>query len=429
MEQPIQSRTRTQLRQAIGYRLDCMISGTCSSTGDSASLLDSYGLATFGDNELNGRQVYIPTLHAAGVAAGEKSWVSSFAAATDDATLAPVFTASTISGGAYEMWRVFTVGEIHSAIDAAIMEVTSEALQVKQTNVTITAKNQHEYNCLSGYEALTQVEYCASTPTDEQLESCDSAWTETSGVSGVTMTADTEYPHEGNACIKLVLAAPGATTLLASQAIASTDLSKYDAIEVTVTTTSALAAGDLQIKLDNTAACASAVETLSIPATTALQRTRHVISLANPQSDTAIISIGVYLVTDGSYTIYIDDIRAVSSKSKVYCKLPWDMWSIVSNGTPYLKLSREGYSLVGSNTLLRLTGLAIPALLTADTSTTEVDPYWIILRVCADLLLNHSKAARLSLEDREAKGKLYLSQATMMKPRLRTQIPSNVRWV
>lgn len=70
-----------------------------------------------------------------------------------------------------------------------------------------------------------------------------------------------------------------------------------------------IAANDLQLRLDDTAAIASPLESLNIPALIANQWTKLYLPLANPHLDTAIISVGLYQVVDkGAFNLWIDDI-------------------------------------------------------------------------------------------------------------------------
>jgi len=431
MAQSIQSRTRTQIRQQIGRHLNDAIISTCTSNGgDAVSLLDTYGLGKFADNEVNGRQVYIPTLHTAGVPAGEKAWVSSFAAATADATIAPTFTANTISGGAYEMWKTFTVEEVHDAIDLAVMSVTDEAYQYQQDETIWTQTDLYEYTVPTGFKQIHRIEYVESTSISEQLESCDSVWTASTGI--ITATAATDYYREGSASTRLVVPLASATGLLATKTIPAMDIFPYNQLEIWVRSSSALAAADIQVVLDDTAACASPVETLDIPATSANTWTRHKISLADAYSnaDIKIISVGLNMDVDkGAFFIWVDDIRVVNSASRIFRTLSPNLWSIVSEGsTDYIKLSPTGHNLVGANTLLRISGLRIPALMTTDTGTTgtsEVDPAWIIHQVSADLLIGHAKSRSLDIKDRQGLAERHQEQADKLRPKLRTRLKPN----
>ena len=145
------------------------------------------------------------------------------------------------------------------------------------------------------------------------IENCDDAWSE-SVDTDVTSTADTSDYKAGSASAKLeVVAGASAGDILATEAITSLDLSKASEVRLWIKCSVATASGDLQLLLDDTANCASPLETLDIPALSANTWTQVTLPLANPGSDTAIISVGLKYVTDlGACTIWIDDVKGVN---------------------------------------------------------------------------------------------------------------------
>ena len=247
----------------------------------------------------------------------------------------------------------------------------------------------------------------------------------------VTATADTSFKKEGSASLKLVVAAgAGAGDILATEDLTSVDLTDRTELEIWIFSTTALDAGDLQVLLDNTALCASPVETLNIPATTANTWTKHVISLANPYNDSAIISVGIKMVTDkGAFTLFVDDIKAVKASTRQYRELNPGLWDIAKGSTDYLRLTNSGLSVVGNPTQLRLTGLQLPSLLSADGTASEIDPEWIIAYVTGQLLSNHSKSSRLDIDDRLKKSDRWLGRAEVRMSSIRTGTPADTRWI
>jgi hypothetical protein len=423
---PIQSRTRLKLRQSIGRSCGIVIVGTAKSTVDSSSLLDPVGLAGFSDDEVNGRQVMIHTA-VGSIVAGEKSIVSDFAGATSDATVAPVFSAAIATGDGYEMWKSpWLVDDLNDIIDQVVIDITHEALQTKETHDTFTEVNKHEYDCLSGFVGVNQVEYESSIAQEVVVDNCDSVMT---AGANVTATADAGFKKEGTASAKLVVAAGAGVQLLAYRDISPIDLSQCDKVELWLYSSVTLTAGQLQLKLDDTAACASALETINIPATTAATWTRHVLPLANPHLDTAIISWGIYQASDvGACTLYVDYVKAVNSLSRDWKPLNPNQWDVARGTTPYLKLTSGGKSVTGDNNLLRISGYKIPALMTADTSTSEVDPAWVLAEATWRALIGHAKSASIDLNDRKALADRWKLEADKRRAALRPGLPSDMRW-
>jgi len=431
-----QEQNRKEIREAIGYITGDMILVEATTTTDTSSLIASDALARGGDDEYNGRRVVCIT-PAGSIVAGEKSWVSDFAAATFDATCAPVFTAAITDGDVFEMWKVFTYEEVNQVINNAILEAASaNAFVDRVTDGNFTRKKEYLYDWLVPYafgldfKALCLVEYVDAVGISHNIELCESAWTEL--VDGdVTAAVDSTYNVEGTYCLKLTVAAGcAANDILATQAISSLDISDCDKVEITIRSTVALDAGDIQVLLDDTASCASAVESLDIPATLANTTTTHTISLANPHLDTAIISVGLKMVTDkGAFILYADRIKAVNSRSKRYEILNSEHWFITKGSSPTLGFTSKGLSVVGSDTEVRLTGYAAPDIFSDDSTDSEVDPSWLINKVAGELMLNHAKSSQLQIPDRATIARYRLEKAEKDKALIRFTPGINTRYV
>jgi len=407
---------------------------TASSTTDTSSIVATYSLAKGGDDEYNGRQVVCRT-PAGSIATGELSWVSDFGSSTSDATVAPVFSAAVTDGDVFEMWRSLTYEEVNDAINQSIIEVTPFALTNRVTDGNFTFRDRLIYDWLVPYafgndfRSLNKVEYAYNVGVSKAIHNCEVAWDEL--VDGdVTAVVDTTYSIEGKYALKLTVAAgASAGDILATDGIASLDISGCDTVELFIRSTVALDAGDIQILLDDTASCGSPLETLDIPATLVNTDTYHTITLDNPQLDTAIISIGAKMVQDkGAVTIYIDRVRAVDSNSKEYRTLPPDMWSVVKGVTPKLALTNTGIDFVGNGTEMRLTGLSAPDIMSDETTDAEIDPAYIIAKTTGHLLIAHAKSSRLDIKDREGRSEYWLGVADKIKPSLMRTPNPTTRW-
>ncbi len=428
MGQPIQSKTRTEIREDIGDNLQDMRLVEATSTIDTSSLIATYSLAKGGDNEYNGRQVVLVT-KVGSIVLGERSWIAGFASSTFDATVAPTFTASITDGDIFEMWRIFTYEEINRAINQAISHATNDALQIKTLETTFTQANIFQYNVLSSFVALYKVEYESKTGQQQVIDDCEIVWDEL--VDGdVTATRDTTIVMEGSASLKLVVAAgAGPADILATNNLSEADISQHDQLAIWVYSTTALDAGDLQVLLDDTAQCASPTESLDIPATAANTKTRHIISLADPTADSAIISVGIKMVVDkGAFTVYVDGIKTQNSASIEFTELNTEQWKLVK-GSNKLTLTQSGLGVTGIGKQLRLTGYRIPALMTADTDTCEIDPDWVVARVTGRLLVSHAKSPRLDIKDKERLSRYWLGEAAALLPSITTQMLPNTRYV
>jgi len=422
----IQALNRGEMRRSIGRNLGIVIDGVATSTTDTSSLIDTKNLLG-GDDEHNQKEVMIYDATGS-IVDGESSIVSDFAGATNDATCAPVFTASVTALGKYEMWKTpWRIADINDAINQAINDVTGKVLQIKDTQSAFTESSKYLYDVLSDFTHLSKVEYLYSK-TEVVVDKCEVAWT---AGANVTVTADATFEKVGTYCAKLVVASgAAATAILAYEDIDSIDLTGCDKIEFWMYSSIALTAGQLQIHLSTTAAIASAEETIDIPAMAAATWYKHSLSMEAPHSDSAIISVGIYQVSDvGACTLYVDDINAVLSTSKEYKELPFEYWDVAQGTTPYLKLTQKGLNLTGTNTQLRLTGYEIPDRLTDDTTDSEVDPAFLIARATGRLLISHAKSAYLDINDRAELARYWLGEAASIERRITTNSPGATREV
>jgi len=422
----IQSVTRGALRRSIGNNLGIVIDGAATATTDTSSLQDTKNLLG-GDDEHNQKEVLIYDATGS-IVDGESSIVSDFDSATNDATCAPVFTAALTALDKYEMWKTpWRIADINKVINDVINSVTGRALQIKETHTAFTESEKYIYDVLSGFTHLSIVEYVSSKGFYHLLSDCETAWT---AGAGTTSTADATFKKVGSKSSKNVTVSVGATTILCYKAISSTDISDCDKVEFWMYSSIALTADQLQIHLSSTAAIASAEETISIPAMTANTWYKHSLSLANPHSDSAIISVGIYQKADvADFTFYVDEVEAVMSTSLDYKELPLEYWNISQGATPYLTVTSKALSVMGVNRQLRLTGYQIPARLDADATASEIDPAYIIAKATSILLVSHAKSSYLDIHNRAELSKYWLSEATRMETGLTTVIPGATRAV
>lgn len=143
------------------------------------------------------------------------------------------------------------------------------------------------------------------------VENCEDAWNELAP-TGCTITAGTANKVVGTNCVKIAMTTSAAVGIIASEAISSADLSAMDYITCYMMVDKTIAAGDLQLCLDDTAECASPVKLLDIPALVPGVMNFVILPLGTAGSgQDAIISVGLKMVTDlGACNIYIDHVQA-----------------------------------------------------------------------------------------------------------------------
>ena len=237
---------------------------------------------------------------------------------------------------------------------------------------------------------------------------------------------DTQDKKQGTASNKFIIPAAAGANQIVTDSITSKDFSKYDTIEMWVKSTVATSAGNLKLLLDDTASCASPLETRDIPALSADTWTFVRMSLSNPETDTAIISVGLEYDADlGACTIWIDDIMAVASDTAEWGTLPRHLWKIDKEARSLI-LVRDGKDAVGYS-LMKITGGDKPALLSSDATSTEVDDNFIVANTVNMALISSSGGPTT---DPDAKRQLSAYWAAMAE-RARNSLPMlvNVRSV
>ena len=141
------------------------------------------------------------------------------------------------------------------------------------------------------------------------IDNCDSAWT---AWSNVTATNDTVDKKQWTWSVKLAVAAWAiANQILWYKAISSTSFAGKTAVWFWFKSDISLNSWDLRYQLDDTAALASPIESINLPAIIANQWTKVYLTLTTPNLDTAIISQWLYQVVDKwAFNLWIDDIAA-----------------------------------------------------------------------------------------------------------------------
>ena len=395
----IQGRTREQLRQHIGRTLGAAYVSTTKSTGGSTGTLLDESLVlggadtqigkwirfTSGDNDGNTRRVTGSSI---------ESNISTL-------TFRPIVGTAT-AGETYELWEgAYSPDDIDDFINQSIMFATGWVYD-PITNPDITSYphtalhgdgKQVRFDIPSGISMISKIEYRHKV-SFTRIHACGATFDEATTAYAAdpnyfTQSIDTKDKKQGSQALKIVVAAGASAGDFLSDSITSKNISGYDTIEMWVKSTVPTSSGNLKLLLDNTAACASPLETLSIPALSANTWTFVRMSLSNPETDTAIISVGLEYDSDlDACTIWIDDIVAVENDTAEWNTLDRRNWKIDKESRDLI-LVRDGQAAVGYS-LIKITGGDKPALLTSDSTETEIDEDYIIANSITLALLSAS---------------------------------------
>ena len=367
-------RTREELRVSVGHNLGAVFTGTTSSTGhsDGTKLYDTS--LPGGNDDHNGKWVVITS----GTNDGEIRQVTNYVSSTGEVEVRTAFTAQVANSVTFELWdQVYPPARIHDIMNQSIIEATGRVYDPEEDVSLHGDGSQARFDLPAEFSMLQRVEYRGSVYST-RLHACAEAFDETVD-SDITVSLDTKDKRQGSQSCKFVIAAGASAGDIATDSITSKDISGYDYIEFWAKSTVATSASNLKILLDDTASCASPLETLDVPALTADTWTFCRVALANPETDTAIISVGLEYDSDiGACTGWLDDISVVRNDTAIWRRLPKHLWSVDKEARDLI-LTSEGRGLVGSS-LIKLVGGDDPALFTAESSATELDDFYVIAR-------------------------------------------------
>ena len=373
---PVQARTRKQLRQSIGYNLGALKVGTA--TGGTNNTLIDVNTFRGGDDEYIGKLALVTD---ASDSSQTTQYVNDYTSSNNTIQFQQNASFTVASSDEYELWsEPYTPTRIHDFMNQAIIDVTGQAYDPIESVALHADGSSMRYDIPSNISIINRLFYRTAVSFTE-LHSCNTAFDETID-SDFTVSVDTNDKRKGTGANKFVIAAGASAGDIATDSISSTNISKYDYLECWVKSTVATSAGNLKILLDDTASCATPIETLSVPALSADTWTYVRIALANPETDTAIISVGLEYDSDlGACTVWLDDIKVVQNDTAVWEIFPKHLWR-VDRESRDLVLS-EGGKFEAGYALLKITGGDKPALLSAETDTSEIDDSYIIARATA----------------------------------------------
>jgi len=417
----IQGRTRAQLRQSIGYNLGAVYVSSASGNSTAANEITDNTLIGADDNH-NGKWV---VFNDASGTSGQVTRVSDYTSSSTKLEVSPALAANPATSDTYELWDdEYNPAVIDDFINQVIMESTGHAWDPIENVSFHTDGYQLRFDVPSGISMIQDISYRNSV-SSTRLHACAEAFDETVD-SDITASTDTKQRRQGAQSCKFVIAAGASAGDIATDSITSTDISGYDYIEFWARSTVAASAGNLKILLDDTASCASPLETLSVPALSADTWTFCRVALANPETDTAIISVGLEYDADiGATTVWLDDISVVKNDTAGWVKLPRNLWRIDKEAKDVV-FDKYVHG-VARYSLLKIVGGDKPALLSADTDTSEVNERYLIAGATARAYAASSGGQGTDPDQRRGQAGFWFGMANSAKRAL--PLMANVRLV
>ena len=396
-----QSRTREQIRRSIAANLDQSPASSATSGGSTTTLVDANYIG--GDDEFNGGWLVFTS----GTNDGLIRRVTDYASSSGTFTFKPAATASTASSDTYEYWRAeYPPERIHEFINQAIIQRTPRGLVSDEDESNHGHALDSRHNVPSSMVAVYSVDYRSSF-SGKQVDLAKTTWTEGSGGTGsVTATTDSEDWKAHGASSSFYLDAVTADTV-GYKDISVLNLARNDTLEFWFKSSVTHAAGDLTIVLSSASALGSAKETINIPAATARTWTYMRVSLANPETDTAITSVGIKYAAGTATTryVWINDIKAVDSESATYTRL-WGGNYRIDKESRKIFLTEPARGKVGYS-LVRLSGYRLPVLLSADATVCETDPDLVVARATSRSLFSLARGRTTGPDDNDRRAAFF----------------------
>jgi hypothetical protein len=423
----IQGLTFEQLRLAVGYNLGAVTLIEADASGSTTTFLtdDLYG----GTSDHQGKYI----VHIGGGSSnndGEKRRVISTAISSNRTTLTtfPATTNSSANGHQAELWdQEYDPVRIEAYIDRAIIAATGRAFDpIENTSLHFDGKTRR-FDIPSNIAMIKEVMFRRSVK-GTTVHACDRIFDEKASQSNFTSAVDDQDSRSG-ASVKLVIATAASDGDFVIDSIDSVDLSKYTHLEGWVKATTTLAAADFVIRLDNGTVTGDSndLEILSVPATTAADTwTYFSIALANPETDTAIVSIGLeYNANQVANTVWFDQIQAVVNDSADWAPLPHHLWDIDKEARDLIV--KPGGVRVAGYSLMKLLGGDIPVLRTDDSTVNEIDDEYVISQATGLALMAHGGGRATDPDDRRRAAAPWLAIAAQRKRNM--PVLTNVRHV
>ena len=377
----IQGRTREQIRQHVGYALGSLYVSAASETGavGKNTLVDSSLVLGGNDNHI-GKWIRFTS----GSNDEEIRRVTDSTITDNKTTLAymPASSAQTASES-YELWDVaYNPSIIDDFINQSLISATGNAYDPIENIALHGDGKTTRFDIPSDISMINKIEYREKI-SSKRIHACATTFDEVSAPTGFTLSLDTKDKKQGTQSLKIELADGASAGAFIADSITATDISAYDTIEMWIKVTgigSALVAGNIKLHLDDGTVTADGndKESLNLPAISPDTWTFARMSLANPEVDTAIVSVGLEHDADlgADVTIWIDDIVAVAKDTAEWETLPRRNWRIDKEARDLI-LTRDGQDTVGYH-LIKLKGGDKPALLSSDSTATEVSENFVI---------------------------------------------------
>jgi hypothetical protein len=373
----IQGRTRKQLRQDIGYALGGLYvsAATASGSTDNNTIVDNSIVLGGADTQIG---KWVRFTSGSNDTLTRRVTDSSITSNVTTLTFMPAVGTRT-AAESYELWDdAYSPDFINEFINQSILAATGWVYDPIENIKLHGDGKQTRFDIPSNISMISKLEYRHKV-SSTRIHAAGATFDEATD-GDFTQSLDTKDRKQGSQSLKIAIVSTASDGDFVTDSITSKNITGYDTIEMWVKSTVATSSGNLKLLLDDTASCASPIETLSIPALSADTWTFVRMSLANPETDKAIISVGLELdensIASSGVTVWIDDIVAVANDTAEWTTLDRRYWKIDKEARDLI-LVRDGQCVIG-NSLIKITGGDKPPPFTSDSDSSEIPEDYII---------------------------------------------------
>jgi len=195
--------------------------------------------------------------------------------------------------------------------------------RLKHNRIDVGAMPRLDHMFLPPGDGITR--YVEETLTMDSIDDCEEVWIGNESTH-VTISLEPTIKQEGTYSVKAISKTADLWAddeFIYKNLAAPIDISGYDYVGFWIgAVADALAAGDITLMLDDTAACASPIEEIALPpipvATTPATMTYVMLRLKNAKNLTALASVGLKNTSAGTIAtdsgLYVDDVRPLPIK-------------------------------------------------------------------------------------------------------------------
>lgn len=409
----MQATTRQALRLAVGYNLSSVREGVMTGGGDATSVIDT---SLPGDaDDHNGKWI----IFTSGANDGRVRQVADDDGA-GDLTIRATNTAltNTAQADTYELWDYdYNPTIIHNLLDMSIRAATGKVYDPREDISLFADGRTYRFDIPSDFYIINKIQYRERVPFDQIHEAA--ATFDESPDANFTQSLDTEVFKQGTSSLKISIVDAAQPGDVITDSFSAIDISNKTHVEMWIRSSIALSAADFVLHLNDATVQADGtdLESLNVPAVATANQWTHVrMPLASPESDTAIVSVGLeYNVDVGACTVWIDDIKAVNQDEALWSDLHRHHWRIDGESRD-LVLHKSGRSIAGYR-MLKLIGGNIPGLLSGgetssdESAVVEVPDDYVIARTTGLALSSASETGGQRAEQRRSLAGSWLRES------------------